>query len=113
VIQNIRPQSVDIEIGRPKQVSFRVNAIRSVSGKVTIYDTTKLQSVPLANVTVKIEDLKLETKTDANGSYLFRNLSAGTYTIAAISGQSKTTRKITIPSEPTNLRNIDLDVTAK
>ena len=113
VIQNIRPQSIDVEIGHPKQVTFSVNAIRSVSGKVTIYDTTKLQSVPLANVTVKIEDLKLETKTNANGSYLFRNLTAGTYTIVAISGQSKTTRKITIPPEPTNLRNIDLDVTAK
>ncbi len=113
VIQNIQPQSVDVEIGHPKQVAISVNAIRSLSGKVTSYDTTKLQSVPLENVTVSIKELKLETKTNANGSYLFRNLAAGTYTIVAISGQSETTRKVTIPSEPTNLRNIDLDVTAK
>ena len=113
VIQTLQSQSAEVETGQPQKVEISVKAIRSLSGKVTTYDTSKLQSVPLANVTVILKELKLETKTNNNGIYLFRNLPAGTYTVTATYGQSEATRKVTIPPEPTNLRDIDLDVTAK
>lgn len=113
VIQNIQPQSAVVETGEPHQVDVTVKAIRSLSGKITTYDTTKLQSVPLENATVSLKELKLETRTNGNGSYLFRNLPAGTYTITANYGQSEATRQVTIPPEPANLRNIDLEITAK
>jgi len=112
VLQNMQQQSAKVEIGRPQKVEFRVKAIRSLSGKITTYDTDKLQSVPLADVTVSLKELNLETKTSSSGVYLFRNLPSGIYTIAAC-GQREITRKVTIPSEPTNLRDVDLDVPTK
>ena len=113
VLQNIQLQSVPVEIGRPQKVEITVKAIRSLSGKITTYDRNKLQSVPLADVIVSLKELKMETRSSSNGTYLFRSLPSGTYTLMATYGQTEVSRKVTIPPEPTNLRDVDLDVTAK
>jgi hypothetical protein len=113
VLQNIQLESVPVEIGRPQKVEITVKAIRSLSGKITTYDRNKLQSVPLADVIVSLKELKMETRSSSNGTYLFRSLPSGTYTVTATYGQIEVSRKVTIPPEPTNLRDVDLDVTAK
>jgi hypothetical protein len=62
---------------------------------------------------VRLKELSLDVKTGANGSYIFRNLAAGTYTISIEYGGKETTRTVVLPSAPTNLRDVDLNVGAK
>jgi hypothetical protein len=112
-LQNIEQKTVEVEVGKPANVEIRATAIRSIAGKITIYDRSKLESVPIANATVRLKELGLETKSGSNGAYLFRSLPAGVYTITATYGKAESSRKVTVPPEPANLRDIDLDVTER
>jgi Carboxypeptidase regulatory-like domain len=60
-----------------------------------------------------LKELSLEVKTGANGAYIFRNLAAGTYTIVVENEGKEITRSVTLPPEPTNLREIDLNAGSK
>ena len=106
---DLSSQTVSVESGKPAGTEFHVRALRSIAGKVVVYDKSALQTVPLAGATVRLKELSLEVKTGANGAYLFRNLAAGTYTIAIENEGKEITRSVTLPAEPTNLRDVDLN----
>lgn len=112
-LENLEPQQTTVEIGNPEKIEITVKAIRAISGKVTAYDNTLLKPVPLAGVVVRLKELSLETKTGSNGAYVFRDLPAGSYTVAITYGERETTRKITVPVGPATLRDVDLDVGPK
>ncbi len=112
-LQNLAVQTVTVEPGKPASTRFVVKAIRSVSGRVMVYDKNLLQPVPLAGVVVRLKEFSLEVKTAANGAYLFRNLAAGTYTITVEYAGKETVRTVTLPPEPANLRNVDLNAGTK
>ena len=65
--------------------------------------------MPLANVTVRLVEASQEMKTGESGVFIFRNLAAGTYTISAMYEGKETVHWITLPAEPTNLRDIELN----
>jgi hypothetical protein len=112
-LQDLAVQTVTVEPGKPASTRFVVKAIRSVSGRVMVYDKKLLQPVPLEGAVVRLKELSLEVKTAANGAYLFRNLAAGTYTIAVEYAGKETVRTVTLPPEPANLRNVDLNAGTK
>ena len=112
-LQDLAAQAVSVEPGKPASATFTVRAVRSVSGRVLVYDRSVLQPVPLAGALVRLKELSLEVKTGPNGAYLFRNLAAGTYTIAIEYQGKETARTVTLPPEPANLRNVDLNAGAK
>jgi uncharacterized protein (DUF2141 family) len=109
VLGELAAQTLAVEPGKPASAQFKVRALRSIAGKVMIYDKATLQTVPMAGVTVLLKELSLEVKTSATGAYIFRNLPAGTYTIAIENEGKAITRSVTLPTEPTNLRDIDLN----
>jgi hypothetical protein len=112
-LQDLSAQTVTVEAGKPASAQFTVRAMRSIAGRVLVYDKSILQTVPLEGATVRLKEPALEVKTGPNGGYIFRNLGAGTYTISIDYGDKETTRAVTLPSAPTNLRDIDLNVGAK
>ena len=112
-LQNLQPQQVTVEIGKPDKTQIVVKAIRAISGKVTAYDKVQLKPVPLADVLVRLKELSIETRTGSNGAYVFRNLPAGAYTLAVTYGEREVTRQVVVPAGPASLRDIDLDVGAK
>ena len=112
-LQNLQPKQVTVELSRPERVEISVRAIRAIAGKVTVYDKTLLKTVPLADVTVRLKELGVETRTGSNGVYVFRNLPAGTYTLTASYGEKEVTRQVVIPAGPASMRDIDLDAGAK
>jgi hypothetical protein len=69
--------------------------------------------VPLDGISVRLVEASLETKTSASGAFVFRNLAAGAYTISVTYDGKETTRRVTLPSEPINLRDIELNVGTK
>ena len=57
--------------------------------------------------------LVLEVKTGPSGAYIFRNLPAGTYTVAIDHEGGELIRRVTLPPEPATLRDIDLNAGTK
>ena len=95
-----------------------MKALRSIAGRVLVYDKTTLQTVPLAGVVVRLKEVALETKTGetktgATGAYIFRNLAAGTYTVAIESDGKEITRTVVVPAGPASIRDVDLNAGTK
>lgn len=112
-LQALEPQQITIEPGKPVSLQFTVKALRSVAGKLLVYDKILLRPMPLAGVKVRLRELSLETITAENGAYLFRNLPPGTYTVAVEYAGKEITRQVILPAEPAALRDIDLNAGSK
>jgi hypothetical protein len=108
-LQDLAPQNLTVEPGKPAAAQFTVKALRSIAGRVLVYDKGSLQTVPLAGVTVRLKELALEVKTGPTGAYIFRNLAAGPYTIAIEQEGKEITRAVTLTPAPANVRDIDLN----
>ncbi|HWG50318.1 MAG TPA: carboxypeptidase-like regulatory domain-containing protein, partial [Candidatus Acidoferrales bacterium] len=109
-LQALEPQKVTIDAGKPGKAEFTVKALRSISGRVMVYDKKLLKPVPLAGAKVRLQALSLETTSAENGAYLFRNLPAGTYVVSVEYEGKQTVHAVTLPTEPTSLRNVDINV---
>jgi hypothetical protein len=92
---------------------MQVRAVRVVSGKVTVYDRQALKPVPLPGATVRMTDLSLEVRTGADGAYVFRNLPAGTHTLAVVYSGKEVVSTIVVPADPANIRDVDIDAGPK
>ena len=112
-LQALAPEQLQVEAGKPADVEFKVRALRSVSGHVSIYDKDSLKTVPLAGVVIRIKELELEMKTGENGAYLFRNLPAGTFTISVEFEGRAVGQTVTVPSEPASIKDVELNVGTK
>jgi hypothetical protein len=128
-LADLAGQTVVVEPGKPASTQFRVRALRSIAGKVVVYDKATLQTVPLVGVTVRLKRVSseasaanspeaakgslMEVKTGPTGAYIFRNLAAGTYTITIENEGKEITRSVTLPPEPTSLRDVDLNAGSK
>jgi hypothetical protein len=108
-LADLAAQTITVESGKPASTELKVRALRSIAGRVLVYDKTTLQTVPLPGVTVRLKERSLEVKTGPTGAYIFRNLAAGVYTIAIENDGREITRSVTLPSTPANLRDIDLN----
>jgi hypothetical protein len=112
-LQDLAAQTVAVESGKPASTEFRVKALRSIAGRVLVYDKTTLQTVPLAGAVVRLKEVSLEVKTGPTGAYIFRNLAAGTYTVAIDNDGKEIVRTVVVPAAPANIRDIDLNAGTK
>ncbi|MCU1256932.1 MAG: hypothetical protein JWM83_3231 [Candidatus Angelobacter sp.] len=112
-LQDLAAQTVTVESGKPGSTEFKVKALRSIAGRVLVYDKTTLQTVPLAGAVVRLKEVSLEVKTGPTGAYIFRNLAAGTYTVSVESASKETLRTVIVPAGPANIRDIDLNAGTK
>jgi hypothetical protein len=112
-LQNLPETAVALVPGSPAKVEFTIRATRVISGRVVAYDRETLKTVPLEGVTVRLVEASLEVKTSVNGAFVFRNLSAGTCTVSVTYDGKETLRLLTLPPEPVNLRDVELNVGTK
>ncbi|HJX85159.1 MAG TPA: carboxypeptidase regulatory-like domain-containing protein, partial [Candidatus Angelobacter sp.] len=108
-LQDLQTRAVTVTQGGPSKLDFTVHAFRTVTGKIMAYDTSLLKPVPLPDTVVRLKELSLETRTGSNGAYVFRNLPPGVYTISVQYKGKETVRQVTVPADPANIRDIDLD----
>jgi hypothetical protein len=80
---------------------------------VLVYDKVSLQTVPVPGTVVRLKEISLETKTGATGAYIFRNLAAGTYTVAIERDGKEITRTVVVPASPVSIRDVDLNAGTK
>jgi hypothetical protein len=112
-LQDLAAQTLEVQSGKPASTEFKVKALRSIAGRVLVYDKSTLQTVPLAGAVVRLKEVSLETKTGATGAYIFRNLAAGTYTVAIESDGKEITRTVVVPAGPASIREVDLNAGTK
>ena len=80
-LEDLAPAGISVAEGEFKKVSFKLPAIRALTGVVQGYDPARAGYVPIENVTVELAELNEKTITDSHGGYSFRNMPAGTLTI--------------------------------
>ena len=112
-LQDLTSQTLTVESGKPASAQFTVKALRSIAGRVLVYDKATLQTVPQAGVIVRLNPSALEVKTGATGAYIFRNLAAGTYTVSIEHEGKEISRSVVMPAAPSNIRDIDLNAGTK
>ena len=112
-LETLTAQQASVEPGRPISTQLTVTALRSISGRVVAYDKTVSQNVPVAGAVVRIKELGREAKTGENGAYIFRNLPAGTCSVAAEYGGREIMRVVVVPATPANIRDIELNAGSK
>jgi hypothetical protein len=112
-LQALETQWAAVDSGKPASVQFTVKALRSISGKVTVYDKNLMRTVPLPGAIVRLKELSLQTVAAENGAYIFRNLPAGSCTISVEYQGKETTQKVIVPSDPDTIRDVELSVGSK
>ncbi len=94
------------------QPEFTLNAVRNISGRVTIYEPAAQQVVPVSGIVVLLRELARECVADKNGVYLFRDLPPGPYSLVVVYQGRESKREITLPDGPAFPRNIDINLAA-
>ena len=112
-LQELAPQQAVVSPGQPASLKFSVKAIRSIAGKVMVYDKQELKTVPFAGATVRLKELSMETRTGENGAFIFRSLPAGTYTVVVEHEGKEITRQVVLPTGPASVRDIELNAGTK
>jgi tetratricopeptide (TPR) repeat protein len=104
------PQHVIVGAASPGQAAFKVRAFRSISGRVLRYDPAAGRYVPVNRAQVMLREPALTTLTDPSGRYLFRDLPAGSYTLA-VHNQARTPAKtVRLSAQPVDLVNVDFQI---
>ena len=107
VSDGLEPVAGDLQVGLPKHITFQVKAIRAITGKVSIFDSAESRDVPVPGVTVRVVETGAASVTDRDGNYLFRQMPAGSFTLA-VSYQGKDFKlSVSLPRTPTLSRGND------
>ena len=112
-LQALKPQWAAVDSGKAASVQFTVKALRSISGRVTVYDKALMKTVPLPGAIVHLKELSLQALAAENGAYIFRNLPAGTFTIAVEYQGNEITQTVIVPAAPASIRQVELNAGAK
>ena len=96
----LAPRRVNLVRGIPARFEQEVRAHRSLGGRV--------RAISPGDVRVDLVELQLSTRTAADGSYVFRNLAPGRYTVTAELGGRTASREVEVPEAPGVLRDVDL-----
>ncbi|QOY86573.1 carboxypeptidase regulatory-like domain-containing protein [Paludibaculum fermentans] len=103
-------QRVQVGLAAPGRAEFAVRALRSIGGRVFAFDTAVAKALPVAGKVVTLKGSEKTSTTDAEGRYLFRDLAAGSYTVAVEAGARMVSSTVKLPASPMTLSNIDLQI---
>lgn len=105
LLDDIKPQKVQIKRGRPVQTDFIVQALRTISGHVACSDR---RATDLKLIGPKLNPAETKLQVDDAGNYVARGLASGKFQLVVRCNGSETTRDIEIGPEPVALHGIDL-----
>jgi len=104
------PQRVVVGASSPGKAAFTVRALRSISGRVSIYDSAAGRYVPVDGARVIVAEPALVAVTDPLGRYLFRNLATGSYTISVRDEARTPARTVRLGAQPIDLTAVDFQI---
>ncbi len=104
-------QTVPVSAQKAGHFEFRIQAQRSVSGQVRLYDPTTGKATPLAGALVTITQSGKSMHTDAHGRYLFRQLASGACTVSVQYDGKSYTKAVYLATTPDIQRSVDIVIT--
>jgi hypothetical protein len=110
LLNGLKPAQVEIEAGTPAHIDLTLQAMRSISGRVRWFDPRNGMFVPVPGVTLRIGALGLESTTDPEGRYLFRQLPMGSWEIRLEVNGKDYVRTDSLGAAPEFLQNVDFDI---
>jgi len=112
-LEGLEKQRTSVEASAPAAVIFILKAIRNISGQVTMFDRVSRHDTPVSGITVLIRELSRVSVTDDKGVYLFRDLSAGSYSLVVIYRGKEFRRGVVLPDSPASPKNIGISLGAQ
>jgi Carboxypeptidase regulatory-like domain len=103
-------QKVTVAKAAPGKAVFTARALRSIAGRVLIYDTKELRYVPVIGAQVRLLEPGLTAKADLLGRYLFRDLPAGSYTVSVQNEFQTPARTVRLGPQPTDVTDVDFQI---
>ena len=107
---DLASQTVKVGASAPGRGQFTMKALRSIAGRVVSFDRDASKVVPVAQKQVLLKETGKVSTTDALGQYVFRDLKAGSYTVAVTSGSKEVSKSVTLPATPLAQSNVDLQL---
>jgi hypothetical protein len=104
------PRKATVGATSPGKADFAARALRSIAGRVVMYDTKQVQYVPVSGAQVMLREPGLAAITDLLGRYLFRDLAAGSYTLSVQNEPQTPPRTVRLGSQPVDLTNVDFQL---
>jgi hypothetical protein len=99
----------------PGKAAFTARALRSISGRVLIYDAKAAQYVPVVRSQVSLRESTLDvgrtTMSDPTGRYLFRDLAKGSYTVSVPTETQTSSHTVRLGDQPADVANVDFQIT--
>jgi hypothetical protein len=111
-LADVGAQTAVTALDSPARVTFTVRAYRSISGYAAVYDRSALRQVPVPGLTVTLKGTSFTNKTDTSGAYIFRNVPAGTYTVAATFQGREFVQQVSLPPVPSSPSDVVLNLGA-
>jgi hypothetical protein len=105
-------QRVTVGASSPGKTTFTARAFRSISGRVLCYDSTAGRYVPAIRSQVILQEPGLTATTDLRGRYLFRDLAAGSYTVAVQNQAQTSAHTVRLGAQPVDLRDVDFQISS-
>ncbi len=105
--EGLEPIAGELPLGLPKHITFHLKAIRTIAGKVNTFDSKQGHDVPVPGVTVRVVESGAECVTDRAGNYLFREMPAGTFTLAVAYDGKDFKLSVSLPPTPAFSRGND------
>lgn len=103
-LEDLKPQQVSLQDGIPSKVDFRVRALRSLTGHVTVYNPALGQYVAAVGVTVELRELSRQTKTNSSGAFVFQDLPSGNFSVVVDWNGAEVIQQVVLPAEPSSAK---------
>lgn len=101
-LEDLKAQQVSLQDGMPNRLDFHVRALRSLTGHVTVYNTTLGQYVPAVGITVELRELARKAITTSAGTFLFQDLPAGNFTVVLGWDGTEVIQEVSMPADPSS-----------
>jgi hypothetical protein len=103
-LEGLKPQQVQVKRGHPAQFDFTVQALRSISGRVSCGDNGSGSDLRL--IGTKLYAQKIDV--DQSGNFVARGLSAGDFQLVLKCKSSEARRQVEVGTDPAAISGIDL-----
>jgi hypothetical protein len=112
-LAELKTQQAKVDATAPAQASFTLRAIRNISGRVKLYDRASNREMAAPGLTVLLRPLARTNVSDENGTYIFRDLSAGSYSVVVLYQGREFRKDIIMPAGPFFPKDIEINLGAR
>lgn len=109
--EELAPAEVKMTSGSAKHLVIVIQAMRVLTGTVTIYDSAAGRYVPVTGAVISVPALHRNVTTQSSGRFALTGLPSGDLELKLVAGQSSFTQTICLSAQPVALHD-DLSISS-